>query len=210
MLFSAGLFWFFDGLMFCGFKKFAFSLSEASCRQGNAAYCVINQAINPAAFVGHVLLFSARTYLNAKCIWDFRDGKVEVSCKKSIYLRYMDLERFRDYCLTKPGVTEEFPFDEHTLVYKVMGKMFAATDISDFESINLKCLPEKAEELRAQYESVQPGYHMNKKHWNTIQMDHSIPDKIILEWIDDSYRLVVTKLPKQARQELGYADLNKD
>jgi predicted DNA-binding protein (MmcQ/YjbR family) len=122
----------------------------------------------------------------------------------------MDLELFRDYCLTKPGVTEEFPFDEHTLVYKVMGKMFAATDISDFESINLKCLPENAEELRAQYESVQPGYHMNKKHWNTIQMDHSIPDKTILEWIDDSYRLVVAKLPKPARQELGYADLKKD
>ncbi len=115
----------------------------------------------------------------------------------------MNIESFRNYCIHKKGVTEEFPFDEQTLVFKVMGKMFAATDIDAFESINLKCEPEKAIEIRETYSCVKPGYHMNKKHWNTIVIDGSISDKLIQEWIDDSYNLVVASLTKKMQQELN-------
>ncbi len=114
----------------------------------------------------------------------------------------MNIEEFRNYCLAKAGVTEEFPFGENTLVYKVMGKMFTLADVDLFESANLKCLPEKAVELREKYPGVTPGYHMNKKHWNTVMMDGSIPDKLIYEWIDESYRLVATGLPKKVQEEL--------
>ena len=115
----------------------------------------------------------------------------------------MDIETYRNYCLRKPGVTEAFPFDDHILVHKVMGKMFALADIDIFERINLKCSPEKAIQLREAYEAVTPGYHMNKQHWNTIEVNGSIPDKKIKQWIDDSYTLVVEKLSKsdQARLE---------
>ena len=105
----------------------------------------------------------------------------------------MDLESFRIYCLNKKNVTEEFPFGEDTLVFKVNGKIFAITDIETFEGINLKCDPEKAIQLREQYDAVQPGYHMNKKHWNTIVMDGSVSDKLVKEWIDHSYELVSGK-----------------
>lgn len=105
----------------------------------------------------------------------------------------MSLEFFRDYCLKKEGVTEEFPFGINTLVFKVAGKMFALTDVENFESINLKCLPEEAIQWREQYDAVQPGYHMNKKHWNTVMMDRSLPDKIVKQWIDQSYYLVAKK-----------------
>ena len=114
----------------------------------------------------------------------------------------MDIETYRNYCLGKKGVTEEFPFDENTLVYKVMGKMFALADIDTFESINLKCNPEKAIQLREAYEGVTPGYHMNKKHWNTVRTNGSIPDKLIYQWIDASYRLVVDKPTKADREWL--------
>lgn len=107
----------------------------------------------------------------------------------------MNIEEFRDYCLYKTGATEEFPFGEETLVYKVCGKMFTATDISLFESINVKCPPELAVELREQYPEVLPGYHMNKKHWNTIKMTGSLSDDLIKKWLDLSYNLVVEKLP---------------
>ena len=103
----------------------------------------------------------------------------------------MNLESFRDHCLKKDGVTEEFPFGEDTLVFKVNGKMFALTDVETFESINLKSLPEDAVQLREQYPAVQPGYHMNKKHWNSVMMDGSVSDKLVKEWIDQSYALVV-------------------
>ncbi len=105
----------------------------------------------------------------------------------------MNLESFRDHCLAKAGATEEFPFGEDTLVYKVNGKIFAITNIENFESINLKCLPENAVELRDQYPAVLPGYHMNKKHWNTVLIDGSVPDKLIKTWIDQSYDLVAKK-----------------
>ncbi|GHN02796.1 hypothetical protein WSM22_42850 [Cytophagales bacterium WSM2-2] len=105
----------------------------------------------------------------------------------------MNLEFFRDYCLAKEGVTEEFPFGEETLVYKVNGKIFAITDVETFASVNLKCDPEKAVQLREEHDAVQPGYHMNKKHWNTVVNDRSVPDKLLKEWIDHSYELVKGK-----------------
>jgi predicted DNA-binding protein (MmcQ/YjbR family) len=114
----------------------------------------------------------------------------------------MNIEEFRDYCLNKKGVTEETPFDVNTLVFKVMGKMFALTGIEQFASINLKCDPEKALELREKYHAVIPGYHMNKKHWNTVQMDLSIPNHIINSWIDNSYDLVTASLTKVLKKEL--------
>jgi len=114
----------------------------------------------------------------------------------------LNIEAFRSYCLSKRGVTEEFPFGENTLVFKVMGKMFALTDVELFESINLKCDPEKAAQLREEYPAVLPGYHMNKKHWNTVLMHEGIPDKAIREWIDDSYGLVVVSLNKTLQAEL--------
>jgi predicted DNA-binding protein (MmcQ/YjbR family) len=102
----------------------------------------------------------------------------------------VNLESFRDHCLKKERVTEEFPFGINTLVFKVNGKMFALTDVENFESINLKSLPEEAIQLREQYPAVQPGYHMNKKHWNTVIMDGSVSDKLVKDWIDQSYNLV--------------------
>jgi predicted DNA-binding protein (MmcQ/YjbR family) len=115
----------------------------------------------------------------------------------------MNIEEFREYCLEKKGVTEELPFDETTLVYKVLGKMFALTDTESEFSINLKCDPEKVIELREAYpESVLPGYHMNKKHWNTIIIDGRISDKLLYTWVDDSYSLVVEKLPKALKEKL--------
>lgn len=112
----------------------------------------------------------------------------------------MNIEDFRNYCLQKSGVTEAFPFGGDTLVFKVYGKMFALTDLDLFTSINLKCNPEMAVALREQYPAVIPGYHMNKKHWNTIMMDATIPDSLIREWIDHSYDLVFNSLPKKFRE----------
>jgi len=107
----------------------------------------------------------------------------------------MHIEQYRDYCIGFEGVTEEFPFDNETLVFKVYGKMFALANVENFKSINLKCEHEKAIELRETYSSVLPGYHMNKKHWNTVLLDSSIPDHLVFEWIKDSY-LLVYKKPK--------------
>ena len=111
----------------------------------------------------------------------------------------MDIESFRKHCLSFSDVTEEFPFGPETLVFKVKGKMFALTDVDLFESINLKAEPDEAIELRERYPAVQPGYHMNKKHWNTIIMDNSIPDRLLKEWINTSYNLVRASLPKSQR-----------
>lgn len=114
----------------------------------------------------------------------------------------MDIESFRNYCISKKGVTEEFPFDSNTLVFKVCGKMFALTDVDMFESVNLKCDPEEAVLLREQFPAVAPGYHMNKNHWNTIMMDGSVSDRLLMQWIDHSYDLVVQKLPKTLKAQL--------
>jgi len=113
----------------------------------------------------------------------------------------VNIEEIRDYCSNKKGVTEGFPFDETTLVFKVFDKMFALTNLDGDLSINLKCDPDKAIELRELYSAVIPGYHMNKKHWNTIQMDGSVPDNKIQEWIDHSYTLVYDKLPKKIKDQ---------
>jgi predicted DNA-binding protein (MmcQ/YjbR family) len=115
----------------------------------------------------------------------------------------LNIEGFQKYCLSKKGVTEEFPFDNHTLVFKVMGKMFALTNVEEFDGINLKCEPELAAQLREEYPSVQPGFHMNKKHWNTIVMDGSVGDKLLRQWIDHSYALVVSSLPKRDQEALN-------
>ncbi len=104
--------------------------------------------------------------------------------------------------MANPGVTEEFPFGDSTLVYKVMGKIFALTNVEVFKGINLKCDPEKAVELREEYLAVQPGYHMNKKHWNTIAMDGSVENRLIKSWIDHSYELVVSSLSKSNQEAL--------
>ena len=106
----------------------------------------------------------------------------------------MNIEQIREYSLMKKGVTEEFPFDEETLVFKVAGKIFLLASLESIPlQINLKCEPEKAIELREEFDSVQPGYHMNKKNWNTIYIDGSVPDKEVFSWIDHSYDLVVNK-----------------
>lgn len=115
----------------------------------------------------------------------------------------MNIEEFRNFCLSLKGTTEDFPFDEQALVFKVMGKMFALTNVDTFESINLKCDPEKALELREQYPAVQPGYHMSKKHWNTVLTDGEIPDPLLKQWTRDSYDLVVAGLPKKLRNQLN-------
>lgn len=114
----------------------------------------------------------------------------------------MNIEDFRIHCISKKGVTEEMPFDNKTLVFKVMGKIFVLTDIDLFQSFNVKCDPEKAVELREQYHSVKPGYHMNKKHWNTIEVTGELNDTELKYWIDHSYDLVVSKLPKKLKEEL--------
>jgi len=114
----------------------------------------------------------------------------------------MNIEEYRTYCLSKPGTSEGFPFDEKTLVFKVMGKMFALADVDEFISINLKCLPDLAIELREQYHSVNPGYHMNKVHWNTVDVNGDLPDQKLYELIDLSYNLVVKGLTKKQKEEL--------
>ena len=114
----------------------------------------------------------------------------------------MNIEDFREYCLSKKGVSEELPFGPETLVFKVMNKIFAITSIDNFVSINLKCDPEVALLIREKYDSVTPGFHMNKKHWNTILINGSISDLLLLKWIDHSYNLVVNSLTKKQKIEL--------
>ena len=115
----------------------------------------------------------------------------------------MNIEEFRDYCISKKGVTESFPFNETVLVFKVMDKMFALTDLDDDFWISLKCNPEKAIELREMYSDIViPAFHMNNKHWNMIRMDGRITDNELKSWIDLSYNLVVSKLTKVKKQGL--------
>jgi predicted DNA-binding protein (MmcQ/YjbR family) len=115
----------------------------------------------------------------------------------------MNIEEITDHCLGKKGVTEEFPFNEETLVFKVMGKMFVFISLERIPlQVNLKCDPELVGELREKYSAVQPGYHMNKKHWNTIMIDGSLKRNLILKWIDHSYDLVVAGLKKADREKL--------
>jgi len=108
----------------------------------------------------------------------------------------MNIEDYRSYCLHKKGVEEDLPFDENTLAFKVAGKIFALTNLNRFEFINLKCDPEKALELREAFEGVKPGYHMSKKHWNSIYLHEDVNDSLLMELIDHSYDLVFSSLPK--------------
>lgn len=114
----------------------------------------------------------------------------------------MNIESFRNFCMEMKGVTEEFPFGENTLVYKVMGKMFALTDLDLFTSVNLKVQPEVGADLRERFPAVQPGYHMNKMHWITVEMDGSVPDRLLQDWIMESYRLVTKTLTKSQKATL--------
>lgn len=113
----------------------------------------------------------------------------------------MFLEELRAHCLQKTGVSEGFPFDQRTLVFKVFGKMFALMDVEDFDSVNLKCDPEKAIELRERFQAIQPGFHMNKKHWNTVRLYEDVDDSMLVELVDHSYDLVFASLPKKMRDE---------
>ena len=116
----------------------------------------------------------------------------------------MHVDTFRDYCLTKASVTEETPFGPDHLVFKVRGKMFALLALDEVpSSCNLKCDPDRALELRDRYEQVRPGYHRNKKHWNTVELGTGIPDAEVRKMIDHSYELVVQSLPKKEREKLG-------
>lgn len=115
----------------------------------------------------------------------------------------MSLEQLRSYLLSLPGAVEDFPFGPDHLVSKVEGKMFALVALSEEPlRMNLKCEPEHAEVLRSYYPAVLPGYHMNKKHWNTLVLDGSIPEVEVYSMIDDSYRLVVSSLPRRLQQAL--------
>jgi predicted DNA-binding protein (MmcQ/YjbR family) len=114
----------------------------------------------------------------------------------------MNIEELREYCLSKKGVAECFPFDETTLVFKVLGKIFLLTDLVNDFSINVKCDPELAVELRERFSCVEPGYHMNKACWNTVTIDGSISDSMLFEWIDHSYEEVVKKMTKKQKDEL--------
>lgn len=115
----------------------------------------------------------------------------------------MDLDTLREYCLAKPATEETLPFGPDALVFKVAGKMFLLIALDEEPlRFNAKCDPEQAEELRERYPCVQPGYHMNKKHWNTITIDGSVSSAILKQWIDHSYDLVVKSLPAKVREEL--------
>ena len=120
----------------------------------------------------------------------------------------MDIEAFRIYCLNLPGTEETLPFGPDTLVYKVGGKIFALTGLDEDEcSVNLKCEPERAMELREEHpDDIIPGYHMNKKHWNTVHFERGLPDHFLKEMIDHSYQLVVTSLSSRIKATLTGAD----
>jgi predicted DNA-binding protein (MmcQ/YjbR family) len=118
----------------------------------------------------------------------------------------MNIQQLYDFCLSKKGVTEHFPFDEETLVFKVGGKMFCLTSLNEWEkgtpSLNLKCDPDRAQELRAEYEAIIPGWHMSKIHWNTVAFNGDVSDKMMLELINDSYELVFKSLTKKIQAEI--------
>ena len=119
----------------------------------------------------------------------------------------MNIQQFYEFCLSKKGVTEHFPFDEETLVFKVGGKMFCLTSLNQWEkgtpSLNLKCNPERAQELRAEYEAIIPGWHMSKVHWYTVAFNSDVSDKMMCELINNSYDLVFNSLTKKIQAEIN-------
>jgi len=114
----------------------------------------------------------------------------------------VNIEEIRDYCLAKPGVTEDMPFGEDTLVFRVGEKLFLLTSLSQADRFNVKCDPERAIELREQHTEVQPGYHMNKRHWNTVHTNGNLTRKQICDMIDHSYELVMKSLPRNIREQI--------
>jgi predicted DNA-binding protein (MmcQ/YjbR family) len=113
--------------------------------------------------------------------------------------------KLRRFCLGLPGAVEEFPFRPGLSVFKVSGKVFALSPLGDRPlRVSLKCEPALAEQLRDTYSAIRPGYHLNKRHWNTVDVDDSLPDRLVLEMIEDSYDLVVARLPKRVQSELGW------
>jgi len=114
----------------------------------------------------------------------------------------MTLEYLRDYCLALPHVTEDTPFNPTTLCFRIGGKIFALVDIEVFDYVNLRCDPERAVELREQYAGITPGYHMNKRLWNSVSVSGNVPDILILELARHSYELIYASLPKRVREEL--------
>ena len=119
----------------------------------------------------------------------------------------MNLETYYEYCLSKKGTTEHFPFDQDTLVFKVGGKMFALSSLLQWENgapkVNLKCNPDYAQELRAQYDDIQPAFHMSKVHWNTIGVNKDVSDALLKELIDHSYELVFKSLTRKIQNEIN-------
>ena len=111
----------------------------------------------------------------------------------------MNIESVRDYCLSLPMATEDFPFDETTLVFRVLGKIFAMVDLDDTEWFVLKCDPDYALELRDRHTEIAPAYHMNKKHWNQLNLIGMLPDELVQSLIRHSYNLVVSKLPRKVK-----------
>lgn len=114
----------------------------------------------------------------------------------------MTAAKLRKWCLDRPGATEEFPFGPEVTVFKVGGKIFAISGLADPLKVSVKCEPELARRHRASYPAVNPGYHLNKRHWNTITIDGSMPDRLVLDMIEDSYDLIVESLPRRAREAL--------
>lgn len=115
----------------------------------------------------------------------------------------MNIEELRQYCLSKNGSSESFPFDETTLVFKVMNKMFAITDLEDDFAVVIKSDPEDIIAMREQYAAISPPRYFDKRHWNLVKIDGSIDSTLIKEWIDRSYELIVQKLPKKDQRALG-------
>lgn len=126
-----------------------------------------------------------------------------VRSRKVFYFSGMDIETLRDYCLQKPGAEESFPFGDQTMVFKVGNKAFLLAGLEGTKGFNAKCDPDRAVELREEYSEITPGYHMNKKHWNTVSMEGRLGAKLLKELIDHSYELVFASLPKKLRDEIG-------
>jgi predicted DNA-binding protein (MmcQ/YjbR family) len=118
----------------------------------------------------------------------------------------MDARELRAWCLRQPGAREEFPFGPETAVFKVSGKIFAISRLDDASlGVSVKCEPDLAVALRETYPAITPGYHLNKRHWNSIAIDGSLPDQLVRDLVEDSYDLVVSALPRRVREELGWA-----
>ena len=135
---------------------------------------------------------------------------MEVVCCVKLVVSKMNIQDLYDFCLQMKGVTEHFPFDEDTLVFKVGGKMFCLASLKEFEAgnpyLNLKCNPEKSEELRAEFTGITPGFHMSKTHWNSVKLNDDVPRKLVLELIKHSYELVYNGLTKKQKEFIATAD----